>query len=68
MKLIDVSGVRTVSIIIALMMETVRTSEMSINFNVITRCYIPEDSKPQLLNYHPQGRRRHGRPLKSREC
>jgi hypothetical protein len=30
--------------IIALMMEAVRTSEMSVNFNVTTRRYIPEDS------------------------
>jgi hypothetical protein len=27
------------------MMEAVRTSETSLNFNVITRRYIPEDSK-----------------------
>jgi hypothetical protein len=27
------------------MMEAVRTSETSINFNVTTRRYIPEDSK-----------------------
>jgi hypothetical protein len=27
------------------MMEAVRTSETSVNFNVTTRCYIPEDSK-----------------------
>jgi hypothetical protein len=32
-------------LLIALMMETVRTSETSVNFNVITRSYIPEDSK-----------------------
>jgi len=30
---------------IALMMEAVRTSETSVNFNVTTRRYIPEDSK-----------------------
>jgi hypothetical protein len=30
---------------LALMMEEVRTSETSVNFNVITRHYIPEDSK-----------------------
>jgi hypothetical protein len=30
---------------IALMMEVVRTSETSVNFNVTTRRYIPEDSK-----------------------
>jgi hypothetical protein len=31
--------------IIALMMEAVRTSETSVNFNVTTRRYIPEDTK-----------------------
>jgi hypothetical protein len=30
--------------IITLMMEAVRTSETSVNFNVTTRHYIPEDS------------------------
>jgi hypothetical protein len=35
--------VRTASI--ALMMEAVRTSETSVNFNVITQRYIPEDSE-----------------------
>jgi hypothetical protein len=30
---------------VALMMEAVRTSESSVNFNVTTRRYIPEDSK-----------------------
>jgi hypothetical protein len=29
----------------ALMMEAVGTSETSVNFNVTTRRYIPEDSK-----------------------
>jgi hypothetical protein len=29
------------------MMEAVRSSEMSVNFNVTTRLYIPEDSKLQ---------------------
>jgi hypothetical protein len=29
----------------ALMMEVVRISETSVNFNLITLCYIPEDSK-----------------------
>jgi hypothetical protein len=58
LKSTDVSEVRTASIIIALMMEAVctsdtivialmleavRTSETSINFNVTTRRYIPED-------------------------
>jgi hypothetical protein len=38
---------RTASIIgvINLMMVAVRTSETSVNFNVTTRRYIPEDSK-----------------------
>jgi hypothetical protein len=30
---------------IALMIEAVHTSETSVNFNVTTRRYIPEDSK-----------------------
>jgi hypothetical protein len=37
----------TAHIIIALMMEAVRTSETSVNFNVITRRYIQEDSNLQ---------------------
>jgi hypothetical protein len=45
LKLTDVSEVRTASIIIALMMEAVRTSETSVNIIVTTRRYIPEDSK-----------------------
>jgi hypothetical protein len=44
LKVIDVSEVRTASSI-ALMMEAVRTSEMSVNINVTTRHCIPEDSK-----------------------
>jgi hypothetical protein len=43
--LADVSEVRTAHIIIALMMETVRTSETSINIYFTTRQYIPEDSE-----------------------
>jgi hypothetical protein len=50
--LIDFSEVRTVSIIkmmitiiIITLIEAVRTSETSVNFNVTTRRYIPEDSK-----------------------
>jgi hypothetical protein len=35
----------TVSLFIAFMMEAVHTSETSVNFNVTTRRYIPEDSK-----------------------
>jgi hypothetical protein len=31
------------------MMEAVRTSETSVNFNVIARRYIPEAFKPQLI-------------------
>jgi hypothetical protein len=49
LKLNNVSQVHTASIIraiiIALMEEAVRTSETSVNFNVTTRHYIPEDSK-----------------------
>jgi hypothetical protein len=47
LKLTDVSEVHTASIIraIALMMEAVRISETSINLNVNTLHYIPEDSK-----------------------
>jgi hypothetical protein len=48
--LTDDSEVRTASIIraiIALMMEAVRTSESSVNINVTTWGYIPEDSKTQ---------------------
>jgi hypothetical protein len=44
LKLTDVAEVHTASII-ALMMEAVSTSETSVNFNVTTRRYIPEDSK-----------------------
>jgi hypothetical protein len=44
LKSTDVSEVRTASFI-ALMMEAVRTSEKSVNFNVTTRHYISEDSK-----------------------
>jgi hypothetical protein len=46
LKLTDVSEVCTASIIralISLMMEAVCTSETSVNFNVTTRHYIPED-------------------------
>jgi hypothetical protein len=39
---IDVSDVRAASTIIALMMETARTSETSVD-NYFTRQYIPED-------------------------
>jgi hypothetical protein len=42
---VEVEEVRTASIIIALMVETVRTSELLVNFNVTTRRYIPQDSK-----------------------
>jgi hypothetical protein len=34
-----------ISAIIALIMEAVRTSETSVNFNVTTRRYIAEESK-----------------------
>jgi hypothetical protein len=42
--LTEVSEAHTASIIRA-MMEAVRISEMSVNFSVATRFYIPEDSK-----------------------
>jgi hypothetical protein len=43
----DVSEVHTASIIRAMMMEAARTSETSVNLNVTTRRYIPEDSQLQ---------------------
>jgi uncharacterized membrane protein len=46
--LTDVSEVRT-AFIIALMTKAVHTYEMSVNFNVTTRRYIPEDSKHHRL-------------------
>jgi hypothetical protein len=45
LKFFDVSEVRTASIIIARMIEAVRTTETAVNCNVTTRYYIPEDSK-----------------------
>jgi hypothetical protein len=51
MKLTDISEVRTASIIRtinAVMMQAVRTSETSVNFNVTTRRYISDDSKLQV--------------------
>jgi hypothetical protein len=50
LKLTDVSKVRIASIIGAMIMETIRTSETSVNLNVTTRRYIPEDSKLQIRN------------------
>jgi hypothetical protein len=50
LKLIDVSEVRTAPVLIALLMESVRTPETSVNFNVNTWRYIPEDSKLQFLS------------------
>jgi hypothetical protein len=47
LKWTDVSEVRTASVI-ALMMDAVSASETSVNFNVTTQCYIPEDSKLNL--------------------
>jgi hypothetical protein len=47
----DVSGVSTASIIRTLMMEAVRTSETSVNFNVTTRRYISEDSKRLTVTF-----------------
>jgi hypothetical protein len=52
LKLTDVSEVRTASIngaTIVLMMEAERTSETSVIFNLTTRCYIPEDSKLEVI-------------------
>jgi hypothetical protein len=43
----DVSVVRAASIIIALMMEAARTSETSVDIQLRTRQYIPEDSELQ---------------------
>jgi hypothetical protein len=67
LKLTDVSEVCTA--ITALMMAAVRTSETSINFNVSTRRYIPEDSKHhtrrreifhlRCLSQHDEIRRTH---------
>jgi hypothetical protein len=45
LKLTDVSEMQNGSIIRAMLMEAVRTSETSVNFKVTTRSYIPEDSK-----------------------
>jgi hypothetical protein len=45
LKLTDVSKEHTAYLIQAMLMEAVRTSETSVNFNVTTRRYIPEDSK-----------------------
>jgi hypothetical protein len=33
-----------------MVMEAICTSETSVNFNVTTRCYIPEDSKLHTVN------------------
>jgi hypothetical protein len=44
LKWTEVSEVRKASIIIALTMEAVHTSETSVHFNVTTRRYIPENS------------------------
>jgi hypothetical protein len=52
LKLTEVSEVRTASIIktiIALMTETVRISETSVNFNMTTLRYVPKYSK--LLSF-----------------
>jgi len=51
----DVSEVRAASIIIALMMEAARTSETSVDIQLRTRRYIPEDS--ELNIYHSQNHR-----------
>jgi hypothetical protein len=50
LQLTDVSSeVHTASIIIALMMVAVYTSETPVIFNLTIWCYIPEDSKLQHL-------------------
>jgi hypothetical protein len=41
----DVSEVRTASIIVALMMEAAHTSETSVDIQLRTWQYIPEDSE-----------------------
>jgi hypothetical protein len=46
--LTDVSEVLTASIIIALMMDAVSTSETTVNFYEITLYNIPEDSQLQV--------------------
>jgi hypothetical protein len=46
-SLVEVSEVLAASIIIALMMEAVRTSETLVNFYQTTRCNNPEDSRLQ---------------------
>jgi hypothetical protein len=38
---------------VALMVEEVSTSETWVNFNVTTRCYIPEDSKLKKISIAP---------------
>jgi hypothetical protein len=40
----EVCAASIISVIIAVVIEAVRTSEMSINFNVTTQRYISEDS------------------------
>jgi hypothetical protein len=47
----DVSDVRAASIIIARMMETASGSETSVDIQLRTRQYIPEDSELVNLNY-----------------
>jgi hypothetical protein len=49
--LTDVSEVRTASIISALMMDAVRTSETSVNIYLTTRQYNPEDSELRRVEY-----------------
>jgi hypothetical protein len=54
LQLTDVSEVRTASISIALVMAALRISETSVNFNVTTRRYIPEDSKLHIAAILPK--------------
>jgi hypothetical protein len=51
----DVSEARAVSIIRALMMEAARTSETSVDIQLRTRQYIPEDSELQKTLCFPKG-------------
>jgi hypothetical protein len=53
----DVSEVRTASIIGAIMMEAVHTSEMSVNFNVTIWRYILENST--LHTHHRENLKYH---------
>jgi hypothetical protein len=53
----NVSKILAASIIIALMMEAARTSETSVEIQLRTRQYIPEDS--ELHNRHRENLKSH---------